>query len=387
MYYQRNCLLKRAMVSLCLLSTGFLWGMEQDLAQQMKTIELSSQEKVTVDVNDIQPFSTSPLSIVPHYLYENCNQVTRYTWTPEHIKKLKSAVKTITKKKLEAKYKDQQELIKNAEVYDWIHALNLIETEYLSKDIKAFSLEDLKKINGRITRLVVGNQGELRDRSIVWRKRDLSVTEEIFIHYYSEHIQDLLHNRDRYLKLDHVTKELAIKDLMKWATVLNGPTWKLIDPQTGKIGKVDTQEIETWEQEDAVRPNHTAGRMNWLEWEKSRLHIFPLPNEIEPQLKSALKLIQDAQFHPIEAAARIWYEIVRIHPWGEANKRTGRAVASLILLKHGYLPPLITKENASRYQKILLEGFEKEDGHVPFIHFIAELVAKTQQEYVQTNLK
>ncbi len=95
------------------------------------------------------------------------------------------------------------------------------------------------------------------------------------------------------------------------------------------------------------------------------------------------KVLEELKYieHPIARAAYLWFQIVKIHPWHEANKRTGKALASLILLQHGYLPPLITKEDEPRYRQVFLKNFDKPNGHRAFISYIAELIVKTQEKF------
>ena len=77
---------------------------------------------------------------------------------------------------------------------------------------------------------------------------------------------------------------------------------------------------------------------------------------IESRLRQALEHCSSERLHPIEQAAHLWLDLVRIHPFNGAHKRTGKALASFILLKHGYLPPLITEEDVELYTKILIES-------------------------------
>lgn len=41
--------------------------------------------------------------------------------------------------------------------------------------------------------------------------------------------------------------------------------------------------------------------------------------------------------HPVIVAAHVMWELLFIHPFSEGNGRTSRAVATLILMRHGYL--------------------------------------------------
>ena len=71
--------------------------------------------------------------------------------------------------------------------------------------------------------------------------------------------------------------------------------------------------------------------------------------------------------------------LVGIHPWNEANTRTAHALASWILLRAGYLPPVI--KDREEYKRVLMEGFGKEDGYKVFVDYIVSLIEKTQQQF------
>ncbi len=63
----------------------------------------------------------------------------------------------------------------------------------------------------------------------------------------------------------------------------------------------------------------------------------PKTSEIPKQVEEFLDwLNQDKEIHPVMKAAITHYEIVRIHPFTEANGRSARAIAVLVLFKEDY---------------------------------------------------
>lgn len=48
--------------------------------------------------------------------------------------------------------------------------------------------------------------------------------------------------------------------------------------------------------------------------------------------------------HPVRHAALAHYKLVDIHPFVDGNGRTSRLIMNLILLKAGYPPAMILKE-------------------------------------------
>jgi prophage maintenance system killer protein len=358
-----------------------LQAMEQDLSKQAQKLQLSSQEAVTVDVKNVKPFSSQAFDHIPQYVYENCNQGTKHTWSAEYFKKLKEAVKKLTKEKLREKHQNEQDFIKNAESYDWINGLNYIEDKYLKKQLK-LSIAAIQKINGCLSRLIEGNDGAFRVQPIVWPKRNTTNTEVFFYDYLQRYVGDITQGTDpnlRYLKNEKqkLTNKIATQQIVQLLLL-----YKLNPEAINSPNKIELEPAKAfvWEQESAKFPNHKPGTIDTQHWLSERYHLFPPPENIQSELAMVLKKI-DRIKNPIEAAARLWYEIVRIHPWHEANKRTGKALASLFLLQKGYLPPLITAEHEKEYVQTLQQGFEKEDGHVQFIQLIAQLIDETQNKF------
>lgn len=57
--------------------------------------------------------------------------------------------------------------------------------------------------------------------------------------------------------------------------------------------------------------------------------------------------------HPVERAARLHSELVRVHPFVDGNGRTARLLMNLDLLTDGYPPAVIRKEDRLRYYDAL----------------------------------
>lgn len=55
------------------------------------------------------------------------------------------------------------------------------------------------------------------------------------------------------------------------------------------------------------------------------------------------------KFNPIELAAYVHHELVRIHPFVDGNGRTARLLMNLILMHEGYPPVLIAKKERKKY--------------------------------------
>ncbi|KAM3172941.1 hypothetical protein ACTXT7_013529 [Hymenolepis weldensis] len=89
--------------------------------------------------------------------------------------------------------------------------------------------------------------------------------------------------------------------------------------------------------------------------------------------------------HPIELAALIHWKLVYIHPFYDGNGRTARLVMNLILMRAGYPPAIVRKEDRATYY----EGLKSANsGDVrPFIRFIADCAETAIDEYLRASEK
>lgn len=90
--------------------------------------------------------------------------------------------------------------------------------------------------------------------------------------------------------------------------------------------------------------------------------------------KSALDL------HPVKLAAIAHYKLVHIHPFTDGNGRTSRLLMNTILMKYGFPPIVIQKQQRLQYYNYLQLA---NDGDIrPFIRFVAESTEKTLDLYL-----
>lgn len=71
------------------------------------------------------------------------------------------------------------------------------------------------------------------------------------------------------------------------------------------------------------------------------------------QAKAIYEEKESKKVHPVEFAAFCHFNIVRIHPFGDANGRTSRIVQDLILKKQGFTPAIILEGERSYYYSLL----------------------------------
>lgn len=110
----------------------------------------------------------------------------------------------------------------------------------------------------------------------------------------------------------------------------------------------------------------------------------PAGNEMYMQIKNFYEdlKIKEKELNPIELAAWTHAEFVRIHPFVDGNGRTGRLIMNYQLLKSGYLPVSIAKENRLDYYNVL-EQYASGGNLTVFSDFIAELEEMQLDEYIR----
>ena len=110
----------------------------------------------------------------------------------------------------------------------------------------------------------------------------------------------------------------------------------------------------------------------------------PAGNEMYIQIKNFYEdlKIKEKELNAIELAAWTHAEFVRIHPFVDGNGRTGRLIMNYQLLKSGYLPVSVAKENRLQYYNAL-EQYAVNGHLTDFANFVAELEEMQLDEYIK----
>ena len=74
-----------------------------------------------------------------------------------------------------------------------------------------------------------------------------------------------------------------------------------------------------------------------------------------PELMEKLIMNYDDwnKYHPMIRAALLHGELVKIHPFTDGNGRTSRLIMNMDLMRSGYVPVIIKKENRLKYYEVL----------------------------------
>ena len=88
-----------------------------------------------------------------------------------------------------------------------------------------------------------------------------------------------------------------------------------------------------------------------------------------------------SDLNPIELAAWTHAEFVKIHPFVDGNGRTSRLIMNYQLMRNGFLPVSVNKEDRLEYFNYL-EEYAVNGSLSPFIDFVAELEEQQLDEYL-----
>ncbi|MBR2068053.1 MAG: Fic family protein [Solobacterium sp.] len=117
---------------------------------------------------------------------------------------------------------------------------------------------------------------------------------------------------------------------------------------------------------------------------KGATHIPP-DYLVVPELMEQL-ILKDKEwkkYHPIIRATLLHGELVKIHPFIDGNGRTSRLVMNLSLMKSGYQPIIIKKENRLDYYNVLDKAHTMGD-YTDFVKLVNELEIEMLKRYLET---
>ncbi len=276
---------------------------------------------------------------------------------------------------------------------------------YVNEHLQGTKLDAafVQEVNRRVGRLSTLNSGKFRRSPAKWNLHDLDDTEAIFWYYidrtdhtleffrdlgwweghsmkFCESIEGIFNNQDRYLRVTE-QRYFSTQSVKHFLQILGDPRI-LIKQETGLPCKIDINAAEKWESEEREdNPEYKAGFIDCEYWCHSRIYKFSMPEEVEERLAESVRMNTRSSLHPIEQAAHLWLDLIRIHPFNDAHKRTGKAIATFILLKNGYLPPLLTNHDVEICLKMLIANVDPRRAYHYFTQYFAGLVKRTQDQY------
>lgn len=111
-------------------------------------------------------------------------------------------------------------------------------------------------------------------------------------------------------------------------------------------------------------------------------HVPPDALHVEAGMQNFIKWyqIEGLSLHPVERAARVHADFVKIHPFVDGNGRTSRLLMNLELMKSGFPPVVLPVEKRLEYYESLDMAHTKND-YEPFLILISEIVESGFKPY------
>lgn len=89
---------------------------------------------------------------------------------------------------------------------------------------------------------------------------------------------------------------------------------------------------------------------------------------------------QATGLHPVERAARVHGEFVKIHPFVDGNGRTARLLMNLELMKAGFPAAVLAVESRLAYYEAL-DTAHRQGDYAPFVELLCQVVADSFKPY------
>ena len=112
-------------------------------------------------------------------------------------------------------------------------------------------------------------------------------------------------------------------------------------------------------------------------------HVPPRYEQLDPLMEEMIYDYNNVwtKYHPIVQAALLHGEFVKIHPFVDGNGRTARLLLNLVLIKNGYPPVIIKKEDRLEYYESLDLAHTKKE-YSKFINLIVKLVNEISSHWI-----
>jgi Fic family protein len=184
--------------------------------------------------------------------------------------------------------------------------------------------------------------------------------------------------------------DVAIKLIQEYA---KDSSRALIEANVRELNKIilvrpywsDAQTPDGQATKREIIPGEYKKQPNSVRLQNGEMFHYASPEETPAKMAELIEWYRKAEtekkLHPLELAAKIHYDFVRIHPFDDSNGRTSRLLMNYVLLRHGF-PPVIIK---SADKKNYLTALNKAD--VGDLDSFIEYVGKQLVWSLEVNIK
>ena len=124
---------------------------------------------------------------------------------------------------------------------------------------------------------------------------------------------------------------------------------------------------------------------NHVETITGKIKYYATPEETPAKMKDLMEWLREQEttgdLHPVIVVALFHHRFVEIHPFDDGNGRMTRLLTNLNLMKHGYPPIIIQKEDRGAYFLALAEADEGNADDI--INLIGSRLASSMELYLR----
>lgn len=138
----------------------------------------------------------------------------------------------------------------------------------------------------------------------------------------------------------------------------------------------------------------TTKRINLGEYKKltnhvktvtGEIHYYSTPEETPAKMQELMEWYALAsankKIHPVVTASLFHHKFVSIHPFDDGNGRLSRILMNLILMRNGYPPVIIRKDDKQNYYALLSQADAYDS--LPFIEYISGRLLSSMGIYIK----
>ena len=134
-----------------------------------------------------------------------------------------------------------------------------------------------------------------------------------------------------------------------------------------------------------VVPGRYKTEPNHVETVTGKVHYYASPEETPAKMHDLMDWYRTAEgegaLHPLVVAAEFHHRFTAIHPFDDGNGRMARILTNLMLMRHGYPPLIVKKEDKEAYLYALAQADEGDLSDL--LGFFADALLDAMQLYLR----
>ena len=148
---------------------------------------------------------------------------------------------------------------------------------------------------------------------------------------------------------------------------------------------VPAQTLEGQATRKEIVPGRYKAQPNHVETVTGKVHYYATPEETPAQMHGLMDWYHRAEdegvLHPLVVATEFHHRFTAIHPFDDGNGRMARILTNLMLMRHGYPPLVVKKENREAYLYAL--ALADEGDLSDLLAFFASALFEAMQLYLR----